>query len=83
MSIVCPNGVYEYCMRGPLEFYSTGRRWNKTCTFPAEGLDYCEDILGPFRTMLGVPHPLKVGGLRPPTFPGTYTLAPGNYFLCF
>ena len=25
----------------------------------------------PFRAMFGVPHPLKVGGLRPPTFPGT------------
>ena len=30
--------------------------------------------------MFGVLHPLKVGGLRPPTFPRTYTLAPGFFF---
>ena len=27
--------------------------------------------LRPFRSMFGAPRPLKVGGLRPPTFPGT------------
>ena len=37
--------------------------------------------LGPFRSMLGVPDPLKVGGLRPPTFPGTSPLDFGSDFL--
>ena len=30
--------------------------------------------LGPFRAMFEAPHPIEVGGLRHPTFPGTYTL---------
>ena len=50
------------------------RRWNKKCTFLAEGLDFWEVNFGPFWTMFGVPRPLKVGGVRPPTFPGTSLL---------
>ena len=46
-------------------------RWIKKCTSPAEGLDFWEVSSGPFRTVFGVPRPLKVGGLCPPTFPET------------
>ncbi len=61
----------------------TPGRGNKKCTFPAEGLDFWEVGLGPFRTMSGVPHPLKVGGLRPPTFPGTSEMGLRTIFSTF
>ena len=61
----------------------TPRRGNKTCKFLAEGLDFWEVILVTFRTMLGVARPLKVGGLRPPTFPGTSPLGLWTIFYIF
>ena len=36
-----------------------------------------------FRTMFGVPGPLKVGGLRPPTLPGTSAMGSRRIFLIF
>ena len=47
------------------------RQGIKKCTFPAEGLDFWVVISEQFRIMFGVPRPLKVGGVCPPTFPGT------------
>ena len=39
--------------------------------------------LRPFRTMFRIPRPLKVGGLRPPTFPGTSGMGSGSFFFVF
>ena len=36
---------------------------------------------GPFRTASRVPRPLKVGGLRPPTFQRTSGMGSGSMFL--
>ena len=40
-------------------------------------------ISGSFRAMFEVPHPLKVGGLRPPTFPGTSGMGSRTIFSIF
>ena len=40
-------------------------------------------ISGPFRAMLGVPHALKVGGLRRPTFRGTSGMGLRKIFSIF
>ena len=58
----------------------TVRQGIKKCTYSAESLDVQEVRLVPFWTMFGALDPFKVGGLRPPPPPGTYTLAPGNDF---
>ena len=44
---------------------------------------FWEVILGPFWTMFGLLRLLKVGGLRPPTPPGTWGLHPETLFFNF
>ena len=67
----------------PDAVHNASRRGIKKCSLPAEGLDFREVIPGPFRTVFGVPRPLEVGGLRPPTFPGTSLLGLRSIFSIF
>ena len=62
--LVCPN---HWSLHGHLH---TPQWWNKTCTFSPESLGFGSLVSGPCWGMFGAPHPIKVGGLRPPDRPG-------------
>ena len=55
----------------------------KKCTFPAEGLDFREVSLGPFRTMLGVPRPPRSRWASPPDLAGNVSIGFAGVFFRF
>jgi len=60
------------------DFYGPGQG-NKKCKFFGRESGLSMVNLGPFRAMSGAPRPLKVGRLRPPTFPGTSAIGFAEY----